>query len=593
MKIIKSILFSFNYIFKISKTYIALVLFSAVTTGIYSVLNLYFMKYFIELLTTSSNSFTHILSLNILMLALIVTMHILNSIITHFIEPLCHNKIHIHIQKEIYLKNSNNRVDAYDSPEYYNKLYFTLNNSESHLFSVVQSINLVISAIIAIFGLSAIIISYSPIIVFLCLLSVLFSTLISLKTNNINHKKTISFEEVNRKSFYISRIYYLKEFANEIRIFQNIKNLLNNFLFHLYELNKTLTFKFGRALIPFTLAQSIIPSFINTLILLILSYNTYKGNLSLSSFFVLYSGSQTLYTQLQQIFSVIPSFHNSCLYIEDFQYFLNDERYLFTEGTFELSESLDEIRLENISFKYMDSSKNVLKNINFNLNKGEHIAIVGQNGSGKSTLIKIICGLYLPSTGEIYYNQIKGRSLVRNTIYKRFSLVFQDFQIYSFSIAHNILMREIKSQEDIDLVNDSLKIVGLYDKVSLLPLTYNTFISKEFDENGIQFSGGEAQKLAIARAYAKNADVLVFDEPSSALDPIAEDEIYKIIDNIKIKKLIISISHKLTNIKSANCIICLNQGEVAEIGTHEDLMNLNGIYSQLYNTQISKYKRSS
>ncbi|SHH77717.1 ABC transporter, partial [Caloranaerobacter azorensis DSM 13643] len=243
------------------------------------------------------------------------------------------------------------------------------------------------------------------------------------------------------------------------------------------------------------------------------------------------------------------------------------------------------------SFSY--SEREVLHNITIKASKGEKIAIVGHNGAGKTTLIKLIIRLYDVNKGKILINNKDIKKLSVKHLRSKIGLVFQDYQLYSASIAENVLLREVKNPEDEDKVWFALKQVGLYEKVKELPNGIHTLITKEFSNEGIFLSGGEAQKLALARIYIKDYDVVILDEPSSSLDPLAEKQMYENMMDITKNKIAIFITHRLSTTVMADRIYLIDNGRVIEQGTHKELMELNGKYRRMFDAQAQFYREQA
>ena len=246
------------------------------------------------------------------------------------------------------------------------------------------------------------------------------------------------------------------------------------------------------------------------------------------------------------------------------------------------------IEFKNVSFKYPNSNDFVLKNINAKINKNEKIAIVGENGAGKSTFIKLLVGLYQPSSGEITINGINLRDLDAFTITQAFSVVFQDFNIFSFSVKENIILKEQFNEEKF---NKIIVESGLSSFIHDLPKGSDTMISTVFDSEGIQLSGGQNQKIALARALYKNAPMVILDEPTSALDPRAESEMYHSFSEMVHSKSAIFITHRLASTSFCDRIIVLKNGEIIENGTHDQLRKKGGLYNELYTMQAELYNR--
>ena len=247
-----------------------------------------------------------------------------------------------------------------------------------------------------------------------------------------------------------------------------------------------------------------------------------------------------------------------------------------------------EIEFRNVSYKYSGAEKPTINNISFKLNKGERLALVGLNGAGKTTLIKLMCGLYGPTEGEILLNGKPVNSYNRDEYFKLFSAVFQDICILPVTIAENISGAEA-GKYDPDRVRSCMKKAGIYEKVMSLPEKENTKLVKSVFENATELSGGETQKLALARALYKDAPILLLDEPTAALDPIAEQKMYINYADFSRGKSSVFISHRLASTRFCDRIILIGNGTIAECGTHAELMAQGGKYAELFEIQSSYY----
>ena len=253
----------------------------------------------------------------------------------------------------------------------------------------------------------------------------------------------------------------------------------------------------------------------------------------------------------------------------------------------EVTDKACEIEFRDVSFKYPNTDKYILKDISVKIKAGEHLAIVGQNGAGKTTFIKLLCHLYDNYEGEILVNGKDAREYNIVEYMKMLSVVFQDFRLFAFTIKENVTVFDDKNTD----LEEIYKIAGIDKWIDSLDEKDQTYIYKMFVENGIEPSGGESQKLAIARALYKNAPIVVLDEPTAALDPISEYEVYKNFDKLVYGKTAIYISHRLSSCRFCDRIIVFNNGTITEEGSHEELMkNTDGLYYNMYSTQAKHYK---
>ena len=245
-----------------------------------------------------------------------------------------------------------------------------------------------------------------------------------------------------------------------------------------------------------------------------------------------------------------------------------------------------EIEFKNVSFKYPNTESYALQNINLKINNGEHLAVVGRNGSGKTTFIKLICRLYDATDGEIFINGINIKEYSKESIIKLYSVVFQDFKIFSTTLAQNISANE---EYDKERLYDTLDKENIKDRVLAMENKESTYLYKDLDKSGVEISGGEAQKLALARALYKDSPVVILDEPTAALDPVAENEIYNRFNSFVDNKTAIYISHRLSSCVFCNRIAVFDKSQLVETGTHQELLNANGKYSELWNAQAKYY----
>lgn len=248
----------------------------------------------------------------------------------------------------------------------------------------------------------------------------------------------------------------------------------------------------------------------------------------------------------------------------------------------------ENLEVNNITFSYK-GDVNQLENVSMKIRKGEKIAIVGHNGAGKTTLVKLLLRLYDVNSGSILYNDTSYKDINVDSLRKEVGAVFQNVEIYAVSVAENVLLRTPITEDDFRLVDEALKFSGLDEFIKTLPNGVNTILTKEFDRDGIVLSGGQNQRLAIARGYALNYNLFILDEPSSALDPIAEANVYNNMLSLGRDKTIIFISHRLTTTVNADYIYLFEKGKVVEEGTHEQLMKLNKKYKEMFTSQSKKY----
>lgn len=317
---------------------------------------------------------------------------------------------------------------------------------------------------------------------------------------------------------------------------------------------------------------------------------TLKNQITVDNF-VLYLGAVGSYaSMIGGIISTFSDMSGISFQLNDYREFENyAEKGNRSEGA-DMPEGNEgcAIRVENLDYKYSSADENTLSDISFNIKPGENISIVGLNGAGKTTLVKVLCGLYSPTRGNVYVN---GKNMKDYNIYRYYSLfsaVFQDFTFLPLSIMSNVsCTSEDKSDEE--RVKWALKMAGIYDKVMSLEEGIHTKLDKQMNEHGIDLSGGEKQKLLIARAIYRDAPILILDEPTAALDAMAERELYQRYAELSKGKTTIYISHRLASAQFCDRIFVMNHGEIAEAGTHDELLKAGGLYSEMFEKQSSYY----
>ena len=248
------------------------------------------------------------------------------------------------------------------------------------------------------------------------------------------------------------------------------------------------------------------------------------------------------------------------------------------------------IEFRDVSFSYPHTERKVLDHISLVISDREKLAVVGINGAGKTTFIKLLCRLYEPTEGVILYNGTDISTIRYEDYVKKLSVVFQDFQLLAFSMEDNVVLNQRCDREK---VLEAVRRSGLEDKLKKLPKGLDTSVGKDFDEEGVEFSGGEGQKLVTARAYYKNAPIVIFDEPTAALDPISENHVYQNFREIMKGKMAIFISHRLASTRFCDRIAVFRQGQIVEYGTHEQLMGREGLYREMFDKQAEYYKEAA
>lgn len=353
----------------------------------------------------------------------------------------------------------------------------------------------------------------------------------------------------------------------------------------LYQIEKTVA-KFTHQSVSFNAYRALLNLVREAVAYAYLIYLVTKGQLTISDF-IFYFGIITGFSNW--VMNLVSSYINiemDCKECQAYRDYIEDDSDADFGEDIKIH-SIDSIELKNVSFKYPLAESNTINNISLTFNKGENIAIVGENGSGKTTLIKLICGLYKITDGEILINGINADRFSRNSYYDLFSAIFQDYYFLPMTIAQNI---SAELNPDMNKLLSAFEKAGILEKINSLTDKENSMMDKGVYNNAVDFSGGEKQKLLLAKAVYKNAPVLILDEPTAALDPIAENELYLKYNELTKDKLSFFISHRLSSTRFCDRILFVSNGQIIEQGSHEELMALKGAYYKMYQIQSYYYK---
>ena len=588
-KIIKNNIMMIKYIAKFCPNYIFITILNSILSSIIPVFYILFTRYIVNSLADNVD-FKFI---TVIILALLL-FNICNSFFNIWVQQKIIPKniqiLNQKMQTEIFNKTLEMDLECYENAEFYTKFSMALQQSDSRALSVLNTFSAFIGSGFGIASLITLISSFEPTILIIIATNVGISFLINTKIINIQHKYYEAKIPFQREAGYAQRMFYLREYAKELRLFSRFPAVIKTKFDYAVDKLISLIDLYGRRLSKYLRVQGTSSAAFNSAIMLYLAYKVVSKFLSIGDFIALSSSSQQLAGQINQFINIFPQMYEHSIYIENFVEFLNYTSHInkSNNGSEDVKEPM--IEFQNVSFIYPNTKKTVLKDINIKIAPGEKIAFVGRNGAGKSTLIKLIARLYDPTEGKIMLSDIEYQNYNTSSLRSNIGIVFQDYQSFAVSIAENILMRQIKNPEDDEeLVNNALKYVGLYDKVHSLTDGIYTVLTREFSNSGAIFSGGEFQKLAIARVYAQNSNIIILDEPSSALDPFAENEIFNSVLDFAIDKTVILISHRLTNVKNVDRIFLIEDGLLLEEGSHDELMNKNGKYAMMYMIQANKY----
>lgn len=576
---------SIRFIWTKDKQYIVLTMISIVLSAIRTFPGMYLMSYSIDLLTKHVlfGDYIRIVSFIIgIMLALnILSISVNNRL--GYVKKRLYTKIKLDID-DVCLRADYAEIQSKTFTDNKNFAIAAMNNGSLEL--VIQCLKSLLSSLIIISGVLYIISKASFVILVPLIISLLigiYHDYLNARQNFIDTKEEI---EYRKKSSYLQSISMDFGYAKEIRMF-NLKESFQKRMDEVEQLLYRSRESRRKKRRPSGLLIYSSETILEIAIYLYFGFQVIvSASITLGEFSLYANALRQLKNSVNDIIYVITEFLVNIDYLNGLFGFLDRPEFSDShEKNFSFSQA--QIKFENVSFRYPFSDYDALKNVNITVHAGETLLIVGENGAGKTTFVKLLCGLYKPTGGKIYLNGTDISDLDQAQYRELISAVFQDFSLFAMSIAENVCaMKEIETEK----MEHAFEQVNLTNVINALPRKSDTPLYRIFDDTGVELSGGEMQRLAIARAVYKDAPILVLDEPTSALDPKAEYEIYSSFQKMAKGRTAIYISHRLSGTKFSDKIAVFDAGEIAEYGTHESLMKENGLYADLYSLQASLYE---
>jgi len=442
---------------------------------------------------------------------------------------------------------------------------------------------------ITVIGLVTVMLRLSWILVVTLFVSVLIILLMQSSFSNYQQKFFAELIPVNRKFGYYANLVYENAGHKDFRLY-NMQNMITDTVIsYNKEINRWFTRFYRRLGLSMGLFQ-IVVVFQTVFAYGFVGAQTLGGSIGIGDLTMYVSSAINFSSSIIALGQAVVIIFQMLGYLEPLVELLKVPDEAEQTGT-RILDRVRSIRFENVTFFYPKTDKKVLDNISFEIREGEKISIVGLNGAGKSTIVKLLCRLYHPDSGTIYINDRDIFEYEHKSYLAAIAAVFQDFKLFNFSIQENITCKPVGI--DNEKVEKIIGEVGIKDKIESLPDGIKTLFGKEYDTEGVEFSGGQAQKIAIARALYKDASMVIMDEPTSALDPMAEAEIYENFNRMVGNKTAIYISHRMSSSVFCDRILVINNGRIEAYDTHKHLMeNKDGLYYRLFNSQAVNYRVS-
>ena len=540
--------------------------------------------------TGSSIEFKKIIVLLIAQFACIIGSS-LNNHVNRVITNISGEMVSNHVKTILMEKSKTLDLQSFDRPEFYEKLENAQREATMRPLQIITSIFATVSSVISLSSFVIILFNISiwaPFAVFILAVPTAVITYF--------YRKRVYFyirmrSKDRRQLNYYSGLMTNKDLVKEIRIFG-----LSNLFINRYKETFKRYFKGLKQIYLkegfWNVLVSLVSAISHCIIFMYVAFNVWKGKIKVGNF-SLYTGAlNSISSAMSSLVYNTSTIYEGTLFIDNLIVFMNEKPSILTnrEKTEEITRHIPhEIEFKHLSFKYPGTERYVIKDLNATIKAGSTVALVGVNGAGKTTLIKLITRLYDPTEGEILLDGKNLKDYAPEELYKIYGIIFQDFGKYAVTVSENIAFGEIENKLDLEKVKTAAEQSNAAEFISRLPKEYDTPLMRYFEEDGIELSIGQWQKLSVARAFYSDSDILILDEPTASLDAIAEQEIYDQFDNLRKDKTTIFVSHRLSSATTADVIFVLDNGVLTECGTHSELMKKCGTYHKLFTTQAGRY----
>lgn len=493
------------------------------------------------------------------------------------------------LNNKVFEKAAQLDVGQYEDPEFYDKYQRATTVMSSGYFDIVcWDAAAIIGGVISFLLVIGTVISINPVYLLFLAPSVIVFVIETAKSKAV-YKRDLEMTTNNRTKAYVQRTVFLKDFSKDMRT-SNIFSVMMKRFDGAIKSNIEILKSYGLKLFLYSVASTLCSEFIpviGTYLFAGWQFVSRKA-LTASGFSVVISAVGAVKGMSWYIQEGFDDLVQMAMYFQNLRDFFEYETSI--QDGVKTAEKFESLEFKNVSFRYPSAKKNSLENVSFKIEKGETVAVVGVNGAGKSTLVKLILRFYDVTEGEILYNGINIKEYNVDSLRNSFATVFQDYKNFAISVFENVMCREC-SEEDKQKAQSALQMAGVWDKVKALPNGGDTVLTREFDEEGAGLSGGENQKVSTARLFASEYEMAILDEPSSALDPVAEYKMYENLIKATKDKTVVYISHRLSSAVLSDRVIVIENGSIIESGTHKELMASGGKYSEMFNLQASAYSR--
>lgn len=491
----------------------------------------------------------------------------------------------------VFEKASSLDISCYEDPDFYDNYQRATNVLQNGYFDIIcWNISTILGNAIAFACIITTVSAINP--VYLCfLLPVVLVFVVQILRNKLLYKRNVKMTRNNRVKAYVQRTVFLRDYAKDIRT-SNIFVVLMKRFEAAIKSNIEIYKKFGAKLFLCSLLSSLFGEFIP-----VIGTYAYAGyefiytkSLTISGFSVVLSSINSIRFAILQMAECFDELSFIAMYFQDLKRFFDYEEKI-VDGSLK-ADKFERLEFKNVTFTYPGASKPSLENVSFTINRGETIGIVGVNGAGKSTLVKLLLRFYDADSGEILYNGVNIKEYDVDSLRGSYATVFQDYRNFAISVFENVICHECSDKEK-ELAKIAMEKSGAWEKIKTLSKGGDTVLTREFEDDGVGLSGGESQKVSTARLFARDFEIAILDEPSSALDPIAEYKMYENLVNATENKTVIYISHRLSSATLSDKIIVIDKGRVVEQGKHQELMELGGVYSKMFALQASNYNKEA